>query len=121
MYSNNLIRNASTGILNSVTVSGNLGNDPFTVQLKDNVQVTRILLAQHEYIKGEKFTYWFHILLYQELAELAAGMLRKGQRVGFTGKLTSRQLITESKKLITITEIRATEFWIEQRSERLAS
>jgi single-stranded DNA-binding protein len=102
-------------IQNSVIVSGNLGSDPFKLTLKDGRVLSRVLLAQHEYINGVKQLYWFHIILHEEIAEQAFAILRKGQRAGFIGKLISRQYFTESNKMLTITEIEAIEFWVENK------
>lgn len=121
MSTNNPFRNFKTRIHNSVVVSGNLGNDPFRLNLKDGSTIARVLLAQHEYRNGEKLLYWFHIILNDELAEQALEVLRKGQRAGFSGKLVSRQYYTETNKMITIMEVEAHEFWLETKLSKLAS
>ena len=86
---------ASKGI-NSVTIVGNLGDDPKVFQTA-NGQVTSISVATSESWKDkntgqiQEKTEWHSISFMGKLAEIAGQYLKKGSQVYVQGKLQTRK------------------------------
>ncbi len=96
--------------LNKVTLIGNLGKDPEMQQLEGNIAVTKFALATTEIFKDQKGqstskTEWHTIVLWRNLAELAAKYLHKGSLIYLEGKLRTRQFEDKEGKTRYTTEI----------------
>jgi single-strand DNA-binding protein len=81
--------------LNKVTLIGNVGKDPDARTLEENITVTKFSLATTETYRDQNGqphseTEWHTIVLWRNLADLAATYLRKGSLVYVEGKLKSR-------------------------------
>ncbi|MCB0636338.1 MAG: single-stranded DNA-binding protein [Lewinella sp.] len=79
-------------VQNSVTLIGNLGQDPSLYQFDNGNKLLRFSLATSEYrknAKGEKVTetMWHSCVAYGKLADLMNGLLAKGRKVAVGGRL----------------------------------
>ena len=96
--------------LNKVTLIGNLGKDPETVQLEGKIKVSKFSLATSESFKDEKgqkhtSTEWHSIVLWRGLAELAEKYFRKGSLIYIEGKLKTRHFEDKNGEKKYVTEI----------------
>ncbi|OGL44225.1 MAG: hypothetical protein A2161_03220 [Candidatus Schekmanbacteria bacterium RBG_13_48_7] len=78
-------------MINSVTLVGNLGNDPGLKKLENGTLCSEFRIACNEIRNdnGEKVerTHWFSCDVYGKTAELCHKYLKKGSRVGIRGPL----------------------------------
>lgn len=83
-------------MLNSVTIAGNLGQDPDVRYSADGVPVTTLSIAVSEFRRNSdsgdltKITHWFRAVAFGRTAEVAAEYLRKGSKVAIQGALVQR-------------------------------
>ncbi len=96
--------------LNKVTLIGNLGKCPEIQQLEGNVVVAKFSLATTEIFKdrngqSQTQTEWHTIVLWRNLAELAAKYLQKGSLIYIEGKLKTRQFEDKEGKKHYVTEV----------------
>ncbi len=82
-------------MINTVTIVGNLGNDPEIRYTAQGVPVANFNIAVNENYKnkeGEKVkkTHWFKVTAFQRLAEIVGEYCAKGSKVGIRGQLTQR-------------------------------
>ena len=96
--------------LNKVTLIGNLGKDPENQKLTGDIAVSKFSLATTEIFKDKDGqtsakTEWHTIVLWRNLAELAAKYLQKGSLVYIEGKLKTRQFEDKEGKVRYTTEI----------------
>jgi len=97
--------------LNKVILIGNLGKDP---EYKEDVKRTSFSLATTESYNdkdGQRVdqTEWHNIVVWGNLAEIAAKYLKKGTPLYVEGKIRSRSYESDGQKKY-ITEIRADNF-----------
>lgn len=76
--------------MNVVSIIGNLGADPVIRSTGAGKQVANLRLAYNEGSGDKKQTHWFNVVAWDKDAEFAAKFLKKGSRVGVTGRLTMR-------------------------------
>ncbi len=81
--------------LNKVTLIGNLGKDPEIQILQGGISVTKFSLATTESYKDDKGvlhseTEWHTVILWRNLADLAAKFLKKGSTIYLEGKIKTR-------------------------------
>jgi single-strand DNA-binding protein len=81
--------------LNKVTLIGNLGKDPEIQILQGGISVTKFSLATTESYKDDKGilhseTEWHTVILWRNLADLAAKFLKKGSTIYVEGKIKTR-------------------------------
>ncbi|MGL5891610.1 MAG: single-stranded DNA-binding protein [Bacteroidia bacterium] len=105
---------------NQVTITGHLGAAPVIKSLDSGKQVLRLSLANNTWVNGIRRTHWYTIVLWNELAAVAAAKIAKGDFVGFRGKLNTREFEGKDKTLYRITEILADQFWLETEQLPLA-
>lgn len=96
--------------LNKVTLIGNLGKDPEIQTLDTNITVGKLALATTETFKDKQGqtrheTEWHTVVVWRNLAELAAKYLRKGSLVYVEGKLKTRSYDTKDGDKRYVTEI----------------
>lgn len=96
--------------LNKVTLIGNLGKDPEHQTLAGDVAVSKFSLATTEVFKDKNGqatsrTEWHTVVLWRNLAELAAKYLQKGSLVYVEGKLRTRQFEDKEGKTRYTTEV----------------
>jgi len=83
--------------INQVMLIGHLGKDPEVRYTQDNKPVATLSLATTENwrhkVTGEhqERTEWHKIILFQKLAEVARGHLKKGGLIYLEGKLQTRK------------------------------
>lgn len=71
----------------TATVTGKLGRDPEIRQTKSGKTMTRFSVASSQK-KGEEYeTTWVEVLCFNEMADMCAEKLRKGDRVVVNGKM----------------------------------
>ncbi len=94
--------------VNKVILVGNVGKDPETKYLDNNLVVSKFPLATSETYKnksGESVTNteWHNIVLWRGLAEMADKYITKGKQLYIEGKLKTRSYddANGSKKYIT--------------------
>lgn len=85
---------ASRG-LNRATLIGNLGKDPELRKTPQGTSVCTIRLATTESYKGKngewlESTEWHSVVLWDRLAEIAAELLNKSDRIFVEGKISTR-------------------------------
>lgn len=102
--------NQKPGVMNRVTLIGNLGQDPEIRTTENGKKVTHFTLATTESFKnadGQKVreATWHNIVAWNGLAETAGRFLKKGKEVAIEGRIVYRTY--EDKKGVTknVTEI----------------
>ncbi len=83
-------------MINTVTIVGNLGQDPEIRYTPNAVPVASFTVAVNEVYKGKdsqkvKKTHWFRVTAFQRLAEIVGQYCTKGSKVGVRGQLQYRQ------------------------------
>ena len=83
-------------MINTVTIVGNLGQDPEIRYTPNAVPVANFTIAVNEVYKGKdgqkvKKTHWFRVTAFQRLAEIVGQYCTKGSKVGIRGQLQYRQ------------------------------
>ena len=76
--------------LNSVTLLGNVGNDPELRYTPQQNPVTTFSLATSEKFDGKEVTEWHKIVVWGKNAENCAKYVEKGKQVLVEGKLKTR-------------------------------
>jgi len=82
-------------MLNSVSVIGNLGQDPDLRYTQQGLAVANLNIAVSEHFRdgngdAQKRTHWFRATAFGRTAEIAGEYLRKGSKVGISGQLVQR-------------------------------
>src|SRR5690606_24738154 len=100
--------------INKVILVGHLGKDPEVRHLDGNVSVASFPLATSEtYNKDGKRieqTEWHNIVMWRDLAEVAAKYLQKGKLVYIEGKLRTRSFEDKEGNKKYTTEVVAENF-----------
>ncbi|MDO9585682.1 MAG: single-stranded DNA-binding protein [Syntrophales bacterium] len=79
-------------MINTVTIVGNLGQDPEIRYTPNAVPIANFTIAVNEVYKGKdgqkvKKTHWFRVTAFQRLAEIVGEYCTKGSKVGIRGQL----------------------------------
>ncbi|MFH1027046.1 MAG: single-stranded DNA-binding protein [Pseudomonadota bacterium] len=82
-------------MINTVTIVGNLGQDPEIRYTPNAVPIANFTIAVNEVYKGKdgqkvKKTHWFRVTAFQSLAEIVGEYCTKGSKVGIRGQLQQR-------------------------------
>ena len=101
-------------MINTVTIVGNLGNDPEIRYTAQGVPVANFNIAVNENYKDKegkkvKKTHWFKVTAFQRLAEIVGQYCAKGSRIGVRGQLQYRQWQDDEGGNHSTVEIRARE------------
>ena len=101
-------------MINTVTIVGNLGQDPEIRYTASGVPVAGFTVAVNEIYKGKdgqkvKKVHWFRVTAFQRLAEIVGEYCTKGVKVGVHGQLQQRTWQDEEGFNRSIVEIRARE------------
>ena len=101
-------------MINTVTIVGNLGQDPEIRYTASGVPVASFTVAVNEIYKGKdgqkvKKVHWFRVTAFQRLAEVAGEYCTKGSKVGVRGQLQQRTWQDSEGLNHSIVEIRARE------------
>ncbi len=96
--------------LNKVTLIGNLGKDPELQSLEENIQVAKFSLATTETYKDKAGnsradTEWHTVVLWRNMATLAAKYLKKGSMIYLEGKIKTRSYDDKEGNKRYVTEI----------------
>jgi len=101
-------------MINTVTIVGNLGQDPEIRYTASGVPVAGFTVAVNEIYKGKdgqkvKKVHWFRVTAFQRLAEVVGEYCAKGSKVGVRGQLQQRTWQDSDGVNHSIVEIRARE------------
>jgi single-strand DNA-binding protein len=112
--------------LNKVTLIGNLGKDPELQTLDGGISVVKFPLATTEYFKDrngqpQSETEWHTIVLWRNLADLAAKILRKGSLIYIEGKIKTRSFEDRNGERKTMTEIIGDSFIMLDKNENTSA
>ncbi len=97
-------------VINKVTLTGNAGTEVQLKNFTEKQKLARVSLAVNEYyknIKGEpvKRTNWFQLVFWNEYADQALEMIKKGTRLTVEGRLQSLSYQTKKGLKRQVTEI----------------
>ncbi len=89
--------------LNRATLIGNIGKDPELRRTPQGTSVCTIRLATTETYKNKRnewqeVTDWHSVVLWDRLAEIAAQLLRKSDRIFIEGKIRTRTFEKDGQK-----------------------
>jgi single-strand DNA-binding protein len=101
-------------MINTVTIVGNLGQDPDIRYTPSGTPVAGFTVAVNEVYKGKdgqkvKKTHWFRVTAFQRLAEIVGEYCTKGSKVGIRGQLQQRTWQDSEGGNHSLVEIRARE------------
>ena len=101
-------------MINTVTIVGNLGQDPEIRYTASGVPVASFTVAVNEVYKGKdgqkvKKVHWFRVSAFQRLAEVIGEYCAKGSKVGVRGQLQQRTWQDSEGMNHSLVEIRARE------------
>ncbi len=101
-------------MINTVTIVGNLGQDPEIRYTASGVPVASFTVAVNEVYKGKdgqkvKKVHWFRVSAFQRLAEVIGEYCTKGSKVGVRGQLQQRTWQDSEGLNHSLVEIRARE------------
>ena len=100
-------------MINSVTLVGNLGQDPEVRYTSNGTAVVNLSLAVNEFYtqndEKQQRTHWFRVVAFQRLAEIIGEYCAKGSKIGVRGQLCSRQWEDNDGNARTTIEVRARE------------
>lgn len=107
---------------NTVSLIGNLGQDPAITEFGDNKKVARFSVATNESFKGKDGewvtdTTWHNIVAWGKAAELCENLLQKGSEVAIEGKLVNDSYETKEGEKRFKTEISLREFLLLNRDK----
>ncbi len=108
--------------LNRATLIGNIGKDPELRKTPQGTSVCTIRLATTEIFKNrngerQEVTDWHSVVLWDRLAEIAAELLRKSDKIFVEGKIRTRTFEKDGQKK-HFTEIIANKMIILDRKNR---
>ena len=101
-------------MINTVTIVGNLGQDPEIRYTASGIPVAGFTVAVNEVYKGKdgqkvKKVHWFRVSAFQRLAEVIGEYCAKGSKVGVRGQLQQRTWQDSEGLNHSLVEIRARE------------
>ena len=82
--------------MNSVSLIGNLGEDPKSFFTDDGTQIVNFSLAFMSTKKDK--TNWIKVVCFQKQAELAEKYLHKGARIGISAKLDQNKWVDDNNQ-----------------------
>lgn len=112
--------------VNKVILIGHIGKEPEIKYLEGNIARLSFSLATTEAFtdktgKRSEHTEWHNIVMWRQIAENAAKILKKGMLVYLEGKLQTRQWNDKSGNSKNITEIIVDTFNVLQNKESSSS
>ena len=101
-------------LVNRVQLIGSLGQDPEIKKLDNGKSLAKISMATNETYRnaqGEKVTdtTWHNVVAWGKTAEILEKYVRKGDKIGIEGKLTTRNWEDKEGHKHYITEVVASE------------
>jgi single-strand DNA-binding protein len=101
-------------LVNRVQLIGSLGQDPEIKKLDNGKSLAKISMATNETYRnaqGEKVTdtTWHNVVAWGKTAEILEKYVRKGDKIGIEGKLTTRNWEDKEGHKHYITEVVANE------------
>lgn len=93
--------------INSIVISGNLGNEPEFNVTPNGTPVAKLSVAVSDYDYSAKAakTMWVRVTCFGSLAERVEKYLSKGAKVGVTGRLSIRDYTDKEGTKRTATEV----------------
>ena len=82
-------------MINRVSISGHLGNDPEVMELTSGMKRAKFRVATNRYFKNKEGewqseTTWHNVIAWSDLAVIAEQQLKKGSAVSIEGRLNYR-------------------------------
>ena len=107
---------------NTVSLIGNLGQDPVITEFGDKNAVAHFSVATNENFKGKNGewvtdTTWHNIVAWGKVAELCQNLLKKGSEIALEGKLVNNDFETKEGEKRYRTEISLREFLVLNRDK----
>lgn len=107
---------------NTVSLIGNLGQDPLITEFGDNNTLARFSVATNERFKGKNGewvtdTTWHNIVAWGKTAELCQNLLKKGSEIALEGKLVNDNYETKEGEKRFKTEISLRDFLLLNRDK----
>ena len=90
--------------MNTVSIIGNVSADAELAYTKSGKFVSKFTVAVADRFNKEN-TFWFDVVAWGKTAELCGEYLKKGNKVGITGRLTTRTYENKEGKKVKVTEI----------------
>jgi single-strand DNA-binding protein len=108
---------------NTVSLIGNLGQDPEMTNFGDNNALARFSVATNESYKDKKGewitnTNWHKVVAWGKSAELCQQLLKKGSEIVLEGKLVNDSYTTKEGEKRFKTEITLREFLLLNRDKK---
>lgn len=102
-------------VQNSITLIGNLGQDPEQVTTRNNSPMVRFSLATNEYWRDkdgnrQSRTQWHKIVCFGPRAEAISRFARKGSKMAITGTLRYNQWVDRNENKRTDANIQVNDF-----------
>jgi single-strand DNA-binding protein len=98
-------------MINLVVLDGTLGRD---VELKSTTTGKSVanfsIAVDNGFGENKKDPFWFNVVAWGSLAEVAGNQLRKGSKLTVYGRLTTRKYTNKTDVEVTVTEVVANAF-----------
>lgn len=91
MVSITYINYTKENIMNSVSITGRLGQDPELHHTSNSTPVTNLNVANNTGFGENRQTHWLTVVCWKGQAEAVATYLKKGSQVAVNGRLTTRK------------------------------
>jgi len=91
--------------INSVVLTGRLGQDPEIKSTQSGKSVASLSLAVESGFGDKKKTDWFRLVAWEKLADVIGEHLHKGSRIAVTGRLQARDYTDKQEQKRTVTEV----------------
>lgn len=97
-------------VKNSVRLTGYAGTDPVIINFAEGKKMAKLSLGVHEFYKnsqGEAVdqTQWFNLVFWNQKADLAEGLVKKGAALQVEGKLSSQSYTDKNGEVRYSTEV----------------
>lgn len=110
-------------MINNVTLVGRLTKDPELKYTPSNVAVATFTLAVNRNFKGangEREADFINCMMWRKQAELFAEWCKKGNPVGVTGRIQTRNYENQQGQRVYVTEVVAESFQLLEKRDKTA-
>lgn len=117
-----IIKTIYMSIRNKVLLSGNVGQEPESVNTNSGKSMTKLNLATNEYYykdNGEKVTKteWHRLICFGKSADIASKYIRKGSNISVEGKIQTRSFEGSNGEIRSVTEIIVNELILHDKKD----
>lgn len=117
-----IIKTIYMSIRNKVLLSGNVGQEPESVNTNSGKSMTKLNLATNEYYykdNGEKVTKteWHRLICFGKSADIASKYIRKGSNISVEGKIQTRSFEGSNGEQRFVTEIIVNELILHDKKD----